>query len=214
MGPLDVTMEGTYKLVKEVFEEINDIFPDPIVHFGGDEVSLSCLKHRKEVVTKENVTNTPQEFELYYRREQHKIMESINPKKTPMYWMNTQKIQIEPTDIVHWWGSGLPTTQNKVVISNYGPYYLDMGVGNYLGNRYGSYGTWLSLYRLNPSGAVQKYANKANVLGAEVCLWSEMSNRYTHHQKIWIRSSSLAERLWNSEIKTIKPGVLRRLTAF
>lgn len=36
MGALDVTMETTYKLVKEVFEEINSIFPDPVVHLGGD----------------------------------------------------------------------------------------------------------------------------------------------------------------------------------
>jgi hexosaminidase len=141
-------------------------------------------------------------------------MASINPKKTPMYWMNTHNMHIEKDDIVHWWGGGLPNTQNKVVISNYGPYYLDMGVGNYLGSGYGSYLTWLDLYNRNVHADIQGYSNKANVLGAEVCLWSEMSNRYTHHQKIWIRSSSLAERLWNSEIKTIKPGVLRRITAF
>lgn len=36
MGPLDVTLDKTYKLVKEVFAEIFDIFPDPIVHLGGD----------------------------------------------------------------------------------------------------------------------------------------------------------------------------------
>jgi N-acetyl-beta-hexosaminidase len=36
MGPLDVTLDKTYTLVKEVFAEILDIFPDPIVHLGGD----------------------------------------------------------------------------------------------------------------------------------------------------------------------------------
>jgi hexosaminidase len=36
MGPLDVTLEKTYSLVREVFAEIFDIFPDPIVHLGGD----------------------------------------------------------------------------------------------------------------------------------------------------------------------------------
>jgi hexosaminidase len=36
MGPLDVTMKKTYEVVREVFEEIISIFPDPIVHFGGD----------------------------------------------------------------------------------------------------------------------------------------------------------------------------------
>lgn len=36
MGPLDVTLDQTYTLVKEVFAEIIDIFPDPILHLGGD----------------------------------------------------------------------------------------------------------------------------------------------------------------------------------
>lgn len=214
MGPLDVTMEGTYKLVREVFEEINDIFPDPIVHFGGDEVSLSCLKNRSEVTLKDKIENNPQAFELGYRRKQHKIMGEINKNKTPMYWMNSGNMQIEETDIVHWWGNGLPSTTRKIVISYYGPYYLDMGVGNYLGSGYGSYLTWMDLYHHNPKEEIRNYANKDNVLGAEVCLWSEMSNRYTHHQKIWIRSSSIAERLWNSNIKDVKPGALRRITAF
>ena len=36
MGPLDVTLDATYKLVKEVFTEIFALFPDPFVHLGGD----------------------------------------------------------------------------------------------------------------------------------------------------------------------------------
>jgi hypothetical protein len=62
-----------------------------------------------------------------------------------MYWMNSQ-IQIDDRDIVHWWGGGLPDTDKKVVISNYGPYYLDMGVGNYYGVGYGSFITWMEFY--------------------------------------------------------------------
>lgn len=31
-------------------------------------------------------------------------------------------------------------------------------------------------------------------------MWSELSNIHTHDQKIWIRTSVLAERLWNDGI--------------
>jgi len=71
--------------------------------------------------------------------------------------MNNNFIQLEPTDIVHWWGGGLPATKNPVVISQYGPFYLDMGVGNYLGVAYGNYQTWMDLYNLHIGHIVQGY---------------------------------------------------------
>lgn len=46
-----------------------------------------------------------------------------------------------------------------------------------------------------------------------VTLWTEMSNLYTHHSRIWIRCSSLAERMWTEEDHDPKPDFLRRITA-
>ena len=37
-----MTLEKTYKIMKEVFTEIFELFPDPYVHLGGDEVKLTC----------------------------------------------------------------------------------------------------------------------------------------------------------------------------
>lgn len=88
-----------------------------------------------------------------------------------------------------------------------------MGVGNYFGVNYGSYVTWLDLHNQNIGRMVSSYSNKENVLGAEVTLWSEISNQYTHHLKIWIRSSSLAERTWTTENFNPKPDFFRRITA-
>ena len=210
MGPLDVSLDKTYKLVKEVFAEIIDIFPDPIIHLGGDEVVLTCLQNKTEFVKLEGIKE--HDIERHYRRKQHKIIKELDPNKTPMYWMNS-RIEIEEGDIVHWWGGGMPPTTNPVVISNYGPYYLDMGVGNYFGVNYGQYQTWLDLYNQNLGKVVSSYRNKENVLGAEVTLWSEINNRYTHHMKIWIRSSSTAERTWTTESYDAKPNFFRRITA-
>jgi hexosaminidase len=135
-------------------------------------------------------------MERHYRRKQHKILTQLNPKKKFMYWMNFNDIKIEEDDIVHWWGSTLPPTNRQIVISQYGPFYLDMGVGNYLGVSYGSYQTWMDLYNQDIGRLIENYENKKNVIGAEVCLWSELSNQYVHHSKIWIRSSAFAERVW------------------
>ena len=88
MGPLDVTLDKTYTLVKEVFAEIIDIFPDPIIHCGGDEVVLTCLQNKTEFVKQEGIKDNG--VERHYRRKQHKIIKDLNSDKIPMYWMNSR----------------------------------------------------------------------------------------------------------------------------
>lgn len=67
---------------------------------------------------------------------------------------------------MHWWGAALPPTNNPIVISQYGPFYLDMGVGNYLGVSYGNYQTWMDLYMQDIGKMIEHYENKKNVIGA------------------------------------------------
>jgi len=35
-GPLDVTLDKTYKFMREIFAEVFELFPDPYIHLGGD----------------------------------------------------------------------------------------------------------------------------------------------------------------------------------
>ena len=107
-----------------------------------------------------------QQIERHYRRKQHKILSELNPNKRFIYWMNNNDIQIEEGDIAQWWGGGLPPTKHEIVISQYGPFYLDMGVGNDLGVSYGNYQTWLDLFNIDIGRMVENYDNKRNVLGA------------------------------------------------
>ena len=44
-GSLDVTLDKTYELIKEVFAEIISIFPDPFLHLGSDETLFSCQRN-------------------------------------------------------------------------------------------------------------------------------------------------------------------------
>lgn len=140
------------------------------------------------------------------------MLKEVNSTKRFIYWMNSG-IKLEGDDIVHWWGAGLPDTSHEVIISNYGPYYLDMGVGNYFGVSYGSYNTWLDMFNQNLGKQISAHRNRDKIIGAEATLWSEISNEYVHHLKIWIRSSSLAERTWNTHNHDAKPDFFRRITA-
>ena len=40
---MDPTDEKTYLLVESIFKDIYELFKEsPLIHFGGDEVQLSC----------------------------------------------------------------------------------------------------------------------------------------------------------------------------
>lgn len=47
-----------------------------------------------------------------------------------------------------------------------------MGVGNYLGNSYYNYATWLDMYNLNVGREITASPHKDNVIGVELTLWS------------------------------------------
>lgn len=53
---MDVTLHSTYEMVRDIFKEIFLLFPDPLVHLGGDEVSLACLANATDFVKLENIT--------------------------------------------------------------------------------------------------------------------------------------------------------------
>jgi hexosaminidase len=41
-GPINPVPEKTYNFLNQFFSEIFDVFPDPYVHLGGDEVEFNC----------------------------------------------------------------------------------------------------------------------------------------------------------------------------
>lgn len=84
--------------------------------------------------------------------------------------------------------------KNEVILSNYDKTYLDIGFGNSYGGSYGTYQNWRFMYSFNP------VITNVNIIGAEVCMWSEICNKNTFDQKVWIRSSVMGERLWNTQI--------------
>lgn len=47
-------------MVKDVFTEVNSLFEDEYVHFGGDEIVMSCFDQRpaiKDWMAKNNIAN-------------------------------------------------------------------------------------------------------------------------------------------------------------
>ena len=50
-------------------------------------------------------------------------------------------------------------------------------------------------------------------MGLVLALWAQINNMYTHHTKIWIRTSSIAQKAWTASKIDSKSDFLRRITA-
>jgi len=76
--------------------------------------------------------------------------------------------------------------------------YISKGQGNlWLNATQGTYSVWKNIYDnfvVFPTGV-----DKSRILGAEVCLWGEVSNQDTLENNLWMRSSAFAARVWSEK---------------
>jgi len=59
-------MDDTYRAVTGVMADINELFVDSVVHFGGDEVDVSCWNQRPSIqkfIDDHNISD----LQVYYR---------------------------------------------------------------------------------------------------------------------------------------------------
>ena len=78
-----------------------------------------------------------------------------------------------------------------------------MGKGNIWQNATsGPFKTWKQIYKnftVFPEGV-----EKERILGAEVCLWGEVSNEETLENNVWMRASAFAAKVWSSQTLSLE----------
>jgi len=171
---------------------------------GGDEVFGACWDRRpaiKEWMSEHGIEDY-NALQVYYRNQQRQFVTN----KTKLYWANeVQHIPPQPDDIIHFWGPSdtinlLADLPNKIILSPTDFLYINSGFGFIWGNFAGTMKTWRDVYAFNP---LPEGIDPSRILGAEVGLWGEVNSESTLDNYLWIRASSLAERLWSNEKDTI-----------
>lgn len=105
-GQLNVSNPQTYKLVQEVFKEIDQIFTtSPYLHMGGDEVSGKCWDGIPEIkkFMEDNKIANYGELQMYWRKQ----VKSVLPEhRKIIYWRNNADgVKTETDDILQFWGN-------------------------------------------------------------------------------------------------------------
>lgn len=136
---------------------------------------MKCWDERPEIKERMKALNISdyKTLEIYYRQQQKKLWRQINPTKKAIYWANEEiDSPVESDDVIQWWGQStsidqLKNRKNEVILSYYDLAYLDVGFGDEIGDTYGVYQNWRSLYtKMNTK------VEGVNVIGGEVCIWS------------------------------------------
>uniref|UniRef100_A0A8C1PJ85 Beta-hexosaminidase n=1 Tax=Cyprinus carpio TaxID=7962 RepID=A0A8C1PJ85_CYPCA len=174
-GPVDPTVDTTYKFMESLLKEVKFVFPDSYVHLGGDEVSFACWQSNPNV-----------------RKFMEKMVERL--KKN---FICTKKFGDTVLEI--WKGAKYQTELSRMTQAGHrvllsAPWYI-----NHI-----SYGQdWRNSYAVQPQNFSGTDEQKKLVIGGEVAMWGEYVDATNLSPRLWPRACAAAERLWSNEEKTL-----------
>ncbi|XP_068941047.1 beta-hexosaminidase subunit beta [Petaurus breviceps papuanus] len=198
-GPVNPTLNTTYKFMSNFFKEISRVFPENYIHLGGDEVDFDCWESNPDVTQFMELKGFGKDYsklESYYIQRLIDIVSSTN--KGYMVWQEVfdNGVTLKKDTIVEVWiESTYREELQKVTEAGYAtvlaaPWYLD----------YISYGQdWKKYYYVEPLNFTGTKKQKDLVIGGTAALWGEYVDDTNLSPRLWPRASAVAERLWSPQ---------------
>ncbi|KAI5631851.1 glycosyl hydrolase family 20, catalytic domain-containing protein [Phthorimaea operculella] len=212
LGPMNPTRNTTYKLLRDLFQEVQGVFPDHYIHVGGDEVELNCWQSNPEIqrwMNENNVSSTSMLHSYFMSR----TLPLLQPRSEAIVWQEVYDEGVELTNstLIHFWqnwgnpGWKMQTALSqgfRVLFSSY--WYLD-----HLDQ------TFEKMLKTDPrqlaTGYYRDDLNLQNLYGGEACMWGEVIDETNMHSRVWPRASAVAERLWSGPPVDTSEDTLRRI---
>lgn len=146
-GQLNPLNPDTYKVVRNVIDDLASLFPDNFFHGGADEVIPNCWKTDPIIQKFLSKNRTLSEVLEIFINETYPYIRSHN--RTVVYWEDVlldsaihvgESVLPKETTILQTWNHG-PNNTKKIVSAGYRAivsssefYYLDCGHGSFMGN--------------------------------------------------------------------------------
>uniref|UniRef100_A0A8C1PJZ4 Beta-hexosaminidase n=1 Tax=Cyprinus carpio TaxID=7962 RepID=A0A8C1PJZ4_CYPCA len=202
-GPVDPTVDTTYKFMESLLKEVKFVFPDSYVHLGGDEVSFACWQSNPNVrkfMEKMGFGKDFTKLESFYMESIMNMTAALN--KTSIVWQDVfdyhERIP-QDTVLEIWKGAKYQTELSRMTQAGHrvllsAPWYI-----NHI-----SYGQdWRNSYAVQPQNFSGTDEQKKLVIGGEVAMWGEYVDATNLSPRLWPRACAAAERLWSNEEKTL-----------
>ncbi|ORX70934.1 hypothetical protein DL89DRAFT_267039 [Linderina pennispora] len=187
-GQLNIAKDGSIEFAKKIFKEYAALFPDNVIHVGGDEVNMRCWE-------------TDPDVQKHLAANKNETVESLL-----LSWYG--KLHNYDTIVQTWIDSAsVPNTVNRgyrAVSSDYQSLYLDCGHGAWLPNWDGNswcdpFKTWMHVYNYDVLANITDPAKQKLVLGTEVAIWSEQTDEHSFDPRAWPRAAAMAETGWSGK---------------
>ena len=200
---LDIENPDARRAVDTIFAEFAEVFPDPFVHFGGDEVGRDCT--------------------AFYR---HVVATLAGLGKRAIGWDECLHENLRQDTVIQAWrgiearDAALAAGHDCVVSA---PYYLDLFYPADVHHAFDPATstkaseprlvdhpslahvreglTWMSNFGTFPELPERP---GGRVLGGEACLWSELVTDELLDTRLWSRMPAIAERFWNGSASDAK----------
>lgn len=197
LGPMDPTNNMTYKVISDLFGELQDRFPDQYIHVGGDEVELDCWSSNAAItkfMAEHNMTHTSELHSFFMGN----VIPLLGDRSKPIVWQEVfdEEVSLPNGTIVQVWKNteayemqSILDAGHKVIYS--ASWYLDHIRGG---------GDWDKYYEVDPREIVGGYVPESklsDILGGEACMWAEVVDDNNMISRVWPRTSAVAEALWS-----------------
>ncbi len=204
---MDPTREELYPFLDHFLEQMSQLFPDPYIHIGGDEVNGKqwTASPRIQAFIKQHGWKTNHDLQAYFNQRVQTILKKHGKKM--MGWDEVFHPAL-PKDIViqSWRG------QDSLAETSRQGYQGILSFGYYLDHMQ----TAAFHYAVDPfakKAADLTPEEKSRILGGEACMWSEYVTPETVDSRIWPRAAVIAERLWSPQSVTDVASMYRRMDA-
>lgn len=191
----------TYLVIKDILDEICEIFPGELIHLGGDEAPKTRWENCslcRDMLNKLQLDNTEQlqghfvnTFSQYLKTKGKSVIvwnESIRGDNlltdaAVQYWMDKTDFSVK------WANSG-----NRLILSPFTPYYMDYPYGMH---------SLKAVYRYEPlhlKGLNEK--GRESIIGVEAPVWTEHITNFSRLTYMCFpRLFALSETAWTSREK-------------
>ncbi|KAJ3325319.1 N-acetyl-glucosamine-6-phosphate deacetylase [Boothiomyces sp. JEL0866] len=216
-GQIDITKQKNLDIIQQFISEQSELFSDPYLHLGSDEVNSNCYMTDPGVSKYLNATGTTLDQLLSKFTLSVKGYANHNKKQT-IFWEETvlnHNITMTGSVIQAWIGAEsvqkLVSLGYKVIASPYNEWYLDCGRGNFVSGKNSwcdPYKTWRTVYEYDPLQGIDASAAHL-VLGGEVAMWTELVDNDDVQTVLFPRAFAAAEVLWGSPNRNWEEAIYR-----